>query len=149
MQRKLYSTIYKSVVRAANDLIKDIQATTGDQQIRYWSWENRVDEDKMPRVPLLGVNGFSFDENRGLWLIRFGITISTIDDANLLEEADLIDIVHNHFGEDKKIALRDPESGEITNELISVHFEVLPMGQTQVRNYRALGIELRRTGTDG
>lgn len=147
--RKLYSTLYKSVVRATTDLIKDIQATTGDQGLRYWSWESRMDEDKMPREPLLGVNGFSFDENQGLWLIRFGLTISTVDDANLLEEADILDMIHERFGEGKKILLRNPEDGSVMNELVCVAFEVLPMGQTQVRNYRSVGIEVLRTGTDG
>lgn len=147
--RKLYSTIYKSVVRATNDLVKELQATTGDQGLRYWSWEDRVDEEKMPRVTLVGVNGFSFDENSGLWLIRFGLTISTVDDANLLDEADMIDVMHERFGEKKTFPLRDPETGEQFNELVCVHFEVLPMGQTQIRNYRSIGVEIRRTGSDG
>lgn len=144
---KLYSTVYKSVVRAVNDLVKDIQSTMPDQNARYWSWEDRMDEDQMPRVMLVGVNGFSFDENLGLWLIRFGLTISTVDDANLLQEADVIDMTHERFGEKQTIFLRDPETGDVESELVSVHWEVLPMGQTQVRNYRTIGVELRRTGT--
>lgn len=143
---KPYSTIYKSVVRAVNDLIKEIKSTTG-QDFRYWDWESRLDEDKMPRECLIGVNGFSFDENLGLWLVRFGITISTVDDANLLLEAEIIDVIHERFGEKQKIALRDPENAEVINELASVAFEVLPMGQTQMRNYRSVGIEVLRTGT--
>jgi hypothetical protein len=145
--RKLYSTLYKSVVRATNDLVKDIKSTTGDQTLRYWAWEDRVDEDKMPRVPLMGVNGFTLDENNGLWIVRFGVTISSIDDANLLEEADMIDAIHDVFGEKKTFPLRDPDTGDIVNDLVSVKFEVFPMGQTQVRNYRSVGIEIRRTGT--
>lgn len=144
---KLYSTLYKSVVRAVGDLIKDIQSTMPDQAIEYWSWENRADEDQLPRVPLLGVNGFNLHENLGLWIVRFGITLSTVDDANLLLEADLIDMIHDRFGEHKKISLRDPIDASVISELVSVNFEVLPMGQTQVRNYRSVGIEVRRTGT--
>jgi hypothetical protein len=143
---KLYSTVYKSVVRAVNDLVKDIQSTV-DPQALYWAWENRDDEDKLPRVMLVGANGFSFDENLGQWLIRFGVTLSTVDDANLFQEADIIDMIHDRFGEKQKISLRDPDDGSITNELVSVHWEVLPMVQTQVRNYRSIGVELRRTGT--
>jgi hypothetical protein len=142
--RKLYSTLYKSVVRATHDLVKDIEATT---PIRYWDWENRDDEDKLPRETLLGVNGFNLHENLGLWIIRFGITLSTVDDANLLLEADIIDMIHERFGEKQKIFLRDPDDGSVISELVSVDFEVMPMGQTQVRNYRAIGVELRRTGT--
>lgn len=144
---KLYSTVYKSVVRSVNDLVEAVQATNPNQPVRYWSWEDRMDEDQMPREMLIGVNGFSFHENLGLWLIRFGITLSTVDDANLLVEADIIDMIHDRFGEKKKIALREPELGEEISELVSVNWEVLPMGQTQVRNYRSIGVELRRTGT--
>lgn len=147
MSSKVYSTLYKSVVRSIGDLIKDIVDAGGEKGLRYWSWENRIDEDQMPRVPLVGLNGFSWDENGGQWIVRFGITISTVDDANLLEEADMIDTIHQRFGEGKKISLRNPDSGEIENELKCVHFEVLPMGQTQVRNYRSVGIEILRTGT--
>lgn len=146
--QKFYSTVYKSVVRAANDLVKDIKATMPDQDaLRYWSWESRMDEDKMPNVPLIGINGFSLEENAGLWVIRFGLTISTVDDANLLVEADMLDIIHQHFGEKKKIFLRDPDEGAAINELVSVDFHIMPMGQTQVRNYRSVGIEFKRTGT--
>lgn len=147
--QKLYSTVYKSVVRGVQDLIKEIRATTADHDLQYWSWENRSDEDKLPRETLMGVNGFGFDENRGLWMIRFGLTLSTVDDANLLGEADIIDIAHEFFGEGKKVLLRNPETGVVMNELVSVAFEVMPMGQTQLRNYRTIGVELRRTGTDG
>jgi hypothetical protein len=104
-----------------------------------------MDEDQMPRVPLMGVNGFSLDENLGMWLIRFGITLSTIDDANLLDEADMIDAIHDAFGEKKKIDLLDPVTGEKTSELVVTAFEVLPMGQTQMRNYRSIGLEAKRT----
>lgn len=146
---KLYSTLFKSTQRAVNDLVKDIRATMNDQSIRYWSWESRTDEDKMPREPLIGINGFTWDENGGLWLVRFGITISTIDDANLAIEADMIDKVHEHFGMGKTIAMRDPATGAVINELVVTSFEVMPMGQTQIRNYRSIGIEVKRTGTDG
>lgn len=141
-----YSTCYKSVVRAVNDTIKDIQIATG-HQLKYWDWENRMDEDKMPRETLFGVNGFSWEENGGLWLIRFGITLSMVDDDNLIGEAEIIDIIHERFGEKQKIKLRDPDNGDETNELVSVAFEVLPMGPTQVRNYRSIGVEVLRTGT--
>ena len=145
---KLYSTLYKSVLRSVNDLVKDIQSTTPSQaDIQVWSWENRVDEDKMPRVPLIGLNGLHLHENGGLLIISFGITLSTVDDANLHDEADVIDVIHKHFGEHKKVLLRDPDTGDVFNELVSVDCEVMPMGQTQMRNYRPIGIEVRRTGT--
>jgi len=144
---QVYSTAYKSVLRAVGDVVKDIQSTRTDLAIRYWAWEDRVDEEKLPAETLIGVNGFSFQENLGQWVVRFGITISTFDDANLLIEAELIDSLHDAFGEKMKISVFDPNTAEIINELASVHFEVMPMGQSQYRNYRTIGIEALRTGT--
>jgi len=144
---KLYSTIYKSVVRAVGDMIEEIRITTGDQDIQYWGFESRADENKWPAETLIGVDGFSFNENQGLWEIRFGLTISTYEDANLLREADVIDIVHSTLGEGQKILLRDPDSGDTLSELCTSAFHVMPMGQTQLRNYRTIGVELYRTGT--
>lgn len=145
--QKLYSTLYKSCVRAVDDLVKDIRITMPDQDtLEYWTWEARLDEDQLPRVPLLGVNGFAFDENNGLWRVHCGLTISTVDDANLLIEADMIDMIHDRFGEGQKITLLDPDDASTINELLVAHFEVLPMGQTQMRNYRSIGLELLRTG---
>lgn len=144
---QLYSTIYKSVVRAVRDLVEDIKTTTDDPSMRYWSWEARLDEDKLPEVTLIGVNGFDFAENRGLWRIHFGITLSSYEDANLLREADIIDMIHTRFGFESKIALLDPTTGDQFNELSVLDFEVMPMGQTQIRNYRTMAVEVCRTAT--
>lgn len=146
---KLYSTIKQSVVRAIVEMIEEIEATAPTLNPKYQSWENRLDEDKLPRQLLIGLNGYSWEENGGLWTIRFGITISTVDDANLINEDEVIDIIHEHFGEKKKVALVAlvDEVVEEFNELVSVDFQVLPMTPTQMRNYRTIGIELKRTGT--
>lgn len=143
---KLYSTLYKSVLRAAGDLVKDIQNSV-DPEALYWDWENRNDEDKMPRQTLVGVNGFHFHENRGLWLINFGLTLSTIDDDNLMREAEIIDMVHSRFGEHQKISMLDPGDGTVISELVSTDFETMPMPPTQLRNYRTIGVELKRTSS--
>lgn len=108
--------------------------TLGDPSVRYWSWEDRMDEDKMPREPLVGINGFTFDENSGMWLVRFGITISTVDDANLMVEAEVIDLAHERFGVKTKFFMRHPDTGEILNELVVTSFKVMPMRQIQMRN---------------
>lgn len=143
-----YSLTYRSTVRAVSDLVKDVKNTLANQsEAKYRDWENRGDEDQLDRVTLIGVNGFTFDENEGQWIIRFGVTLSTVDDENLMDEADIIDIAHKHFGFQKKVALRD-ETGAQISELLSVNFQVQPMEQTQMRNYRTIGVELLKTRND-
>lgn len=145
---KVLSTIYKSTLRAINELVKDVRDTTGDHDIRYWAWEARADEDKLPHVTLIGLEGYHFQENAGLWVLRFGVTISTYNDANLLNEAEILDVVHEHFGFQKKMPIRNPDTGEIENELYCSDFEVSPMGQSELRNYRTISVEFLRTAND-
>jgi len=38
------------------------------------------------------------------------------------------------------------ENGEVASELIVSIFRMLPMSQSELRNYRTFGIELARTG---
>lgn len=143
---KLISTIYKSLVRAVSDAIKEVEATTGIQA-EYWSWESRSDENDMPTKTLLGLDGYTFDENNGLWTVRCGITLSTYNDRNLMDEAEILDVLHELFGMKKKVTLRKPGSGDPFSELGIVEFRVMPMGQSELRNYRMVALELLRTDT--
>lgn len=143
----MISTLYKSLVRSVNDLIKDVRDTTAVTDAEYWSWEARSDEDQMPTATLIGVDGYNFDENRGLWVIRMGITLSTYNDAHLLNEAVVLDRIHERFGFQNSVALLDPETGEQFSELYVSDFQIMPMGQSELRNYRTVGIELMRTDT--
>lgn len=144
MASRTISTIYKSLVRAVNDLVEEISTRTGEN-CRYWAFETRMDEDKLPTQTLIGVDGFTFNENKGLWVIRAGVSISSYNDRNGHEEAEMLDIIHELLGHHKKISLRDPDTGNIFSELVVVEFEVMPMSQSEMRNYRTVGIELLRT----
>lgn len=141
---RLVSTIYKSLLRSVSDLIKEVNDTTA-VDAEYRAWEARDDEDKLPQKTLIGLNGYNFDENAGLWIIRFGITISSLNDANLMNEADILDIIHEQYGFQKKVNLRDPETGNIISELYVAMFHIMPMTQSELRNYRTVGIEVLRT----
>ena len=59
----MISGLYKSIVRSTSDLIEEIKTTTGNQEIEYHAWESRADEDKLPTKTLIGIDGFSFEEN--------------------------------------------------------------------------------------
>lgn len=140
----MISTIYKSLLRAVSDLIQDINNTTGEG-VQYWPWESRADENEMPRTDLLGIDGYSFDENGGLWVVSAGITLSSYEDVNLHKEAEMLDMIFETFGEGKKFFLRRSDDGQVFDEMVISAFRLMPMGQSEFRNYRTVGIEFRRT----
>jgi hypothetical protein len=144
---KLISPIYKSIIRAIMDMIDDFNnMALVAPAIEYHNWEERALEDNLPSTTLIGTDGFSFDENKGLWIIRFAMGVSSFRDMNLLNEIDLLDHVHQRFHEGAKIALRDVTDGEEVSELLVSDFKLLPMSQSELRNYRTIGLELTRTG---
>lgn len=144
---KLMSTLYKSLVRSVTDLIDEVKTTTGDAGIEYWSWESRADENDMPTQTLIGLDGYTFRENFGLWEVRCGITISSYNDTNLHNEAEILDVVHDLFGEHKTIQLRHPDTGDVYSQMVVTDFEIMPMGQSELRNYRMVALELKRVDT--
>jgi hypothetical protein len=143
---KILSSIYKSLVRSVVDLIDEINAVNlTDSPMQYISWDSRYDEDKLPATTLLGIDGFTWTENKGLWVTRYGLGLSSYRDANLLNEIDIIDKIHAATGEHQKIRLLDPETGDEIAEMVTAAWELAPMAQSQMRNYRTISIELLRT----
>jgi hypothetical protein len=127
----MISNIYKSIVRSTVDLIEVLKSTTGDDAIQYWSWESRADENKLPSSTLLGVDAFAFEENRGLWNVRYALALSSYRDANLLNEITLIDIIQKSTGEGKKVTLRNSE-GNPESEMVVSAWQLAPMAQAAV-----------------
>lgn len=117
------------------------------ENISYHNWESRSPEENLPSHTLIGTDGFSFDENAGLWIIRFALAVSSFRDTNLLTEIELIGYLQERYGEGKKIDLLRLSDGAVASELVVSAFKVQPMAQSEQRNYRTLGIELLRTGT--
>lgn len=139
--------VYKSIVRATSDLIDALNASGLYGLIGYHNWEERALETTLPNNTLIGVDGFSFDENDGRWIIRYAMAVSSFRDINLLNEIDLIGAIEERFGEKEKIDLLQLSDGAIASELVVSAFKMLPMAQSELRNYRTIGIELLRTGT--
>ncbi|WOF44360.1 hypothetical protein KNJ79_05355 [Sphingopyxis indica] len=135
-------------MRHITDLIEELNADLGTG-ILYHAWETRGEEDQLPKTTLMGLDGFNFHENAGLWIVRFSVTVSSYQDINLLKEFDILDGIYEWFGEKKRVPLRDMSSGEEENQLVVTDFEVAPMAQTMIRNYRTVSIELKRTANDG
>lgn len=136
--------IYKSLMRHVTDLIDDLNSR-GDYGIQYHAWETRGEEDKLPLATLMGLDGFHFEENSGLWVVRCSITVSSYQDVSLFDEFEILDGIFDWFGEKKKVPLRDMNTGEEENQLVVTDFEVAPMAQTLLRNYRTVPLELKRT----
>lgn len=146
-QPSVIEPVYKSIIRSVVDAIEEIN-TFGlvEPDVEYHNWEERNNEENLPATTLIGTDGFSFDENDGLWLVRYALAISSYKDANLLNEIKIIDYLQQRFGKGNKVKLLEMTDGEEVNELVVSDFKVLPMGQSEMRNYRTIGIELARTG---
>lgn len=142
----IVAPVYKSIVRATTDMIEELNATGKFPTLLYHDWESRGDESRLPRQTLLGIDGFSFTENGGRWLIGYALGLSSYQDANLLNEVELMDAIQVRMGEESKIPLREMVMGEVVNELVVTAFQILPMSQSELRNYRTIGMELKRTG---
>lgn len=141
--------IYKSILRKVTDTIALLNASGNYGTITFHNFESRGDENNLPKHTLLGVDGFSFDENRGRWIIRFALAVSSYRDANLLNEIELLGDLHEIWGEDNKVPLLDLQTGDVEDELAIVQFAVMPMAQSEIRNYRVIGTELMRTSIGG
>lgn len=143
----IIAPVYKSVIRHINDLIEEInQLGLVEPDVQYHNWEERSNEENLPSTTLIGTDGFSFDENDGLWIVRYALAISSYNDANLHNEIDLIDFLQQKLGKGKKVPLREMVAGEEVTELVVSDFRLFPMGQSELRNYRTIGVELNRTG---
>lgn len=140
--------VYKSILRWTTDLIEELNATGQYPALEYQPWESRSDENTLPQKTLLGIDGFSFDENDGRWLVAFAFGLSSYRDENLLSEVELLDALHRRTGKGSKIPLLEMELGEQINELVVTDWQLLPMAQSELRNYRTVGVEVKRTGLD-
>ena len=90
---------------------------------------------------------FDFNENQGLWVLRFSIGVSPWQDFNLDEQMKILDIIHEMVGERAKVNLLHPETGALVSEMVVSGFHIAPATTTELRNYRVVSIELMRTDT--
>jgi hypothetical protein len=135
------------MIRSVHDMIESFNTqAVVPQTIEYHNWEERDKEIDLPKTTLIGLDGFSFDENDGLWVIRVALAISSYLDANLLREIELLGKIHEYFGKNKKVALLNLTTGAAVGELVVTDFRLMPMAQSEIRNYRTIGLELNRTG---
>lgn len=149
MKPSTIEPVYKSILRFVTELIDELNSLGTFKPITFHNFESRNDEQKLPKNTLIGVDGFSFSENGGLWVVRLALAISSYQDMNLIEELEIMSEIHRRVGEGSKVKLLEMQYGDEVNELVVTDFELLPMAQSEIRNYRTIGLEIRRTGTNG
>jgi hypothetical protein len=137
--------LYKSLVVQVQQTITAARDAGLSSTLQYYAWDSRGEVEELPHADLMGLAGWSFRENGGLWEIRTGLTLSTVDDENLFREIKIIDVIHNFWGERSKVRLIDRDSGIQFSELVVSDFDMMPAGSSEKRNYRPIGIELLRT----
>jgi hypothetical protein len=120
------SNIYKSIVRHLVDTIDVVKLSGVSSQLEYYAWDSRGDEAELEAKDLIGLAGWTFKENGGLWQVYAGI------DA---------------FCEECKIPMRNDAGAEYT-QLVVKEFAMLASGQSEKRNFRPIGLELLRTSND-
>ena len=139
----IISSIRKSLIAHIHNYADKVALETG-AVVEYHQWEQRGEENKLPKKTLIGLDNFQFDENAGLWLTRFAVSISTYQDFNLSREDVMLDLAHEWFGFQKKVPMLDLNTGEEKAEMYITTFEIAPMIQTQLRNYRVINVEMLR-----
>jgi len=137
-------SLYKSLVKKAQQTIVEIKNAGHSTDLQYYSWDSRGEKQELPTTDLLGLAGWAFRENGGLWEVRAGLTLSTINDQHLFREIKMVDVIHNHWGEGKLIPMFNKNNQEFTVMMVS-DFDMMPAGNSEKRNYRPIGVELLRT----
>lgn len=139
-------SLYKSLVRHVQDTIAAVKAAGVSPDLTYYAWDSRGEVAEVEHNDLIGLAGWSFHENGGLWEVRSGLTVSTYNDVNLFREMKIMNIVHDMWGEGCKVAMLDKSTGVEFTQLVVSDFDMLPGGAgAEQRNYRPIGIELLRT----
>ena len=139
--RKTYgpAIVYKSLLRFCSDFV-----STAPAPLIYEAWDSRNNEAELPKADLFGISGWTYRDDEALLFVTCGLTLSTVDDVNLMREIALLDYLHTKIGTNEAIAVLDG-SGAVVNQLVSQHFQIMPTGQSNLRNYRTAAIELSLT----
>jgi hypothetical protein len=141
-------SLYKSLIRHVQNTIKVVKAQNISTTLEYYAWDSRGEVQEATTGDLIGLAGWSFKENGGLWEVRAGLTLSTYNDVNLFREVKILNIIHDMWGESSQVAMVDKTTGVEFTQLVVVDFDMLPGGgSAEQRNYRPIGIDLLRTSS--
>ncbi len=147
MSKYNLTSLYKSLILQVQKVIVDAHAADLTTDMIYYAWDSRGETGELPNKDLIGLSNWTFRENGGLWEIRAALTLSTYDDENLFRQMEILDVIHNYFGEEVQVPMVDKDTGEQYTNLVVSDFDMLPTGQSERRNYLPIGIELLRTAS--
>lgn len=145
-------SLYVSAIAEINSVIEEIMSKGISKDIAYYSWDARGQETELPNTDLIGLMGWTYNENEGLPVIQLGILTSLVLDQNQFREVRVMDILRNRFcgpdGDYKTLRLVTPDLGKEYGLLQVTDFEVMPAGRSEVRSTRNVAIELIRASGD-
>jgi len=141
-------SLYKSLIVHTQNTIAAVRNAGISTNLEYYAWDSRGEVSEQSDVDLIGLAGWSFRENGGLWEVRSGLTLSTYNDINLFREIKILNVIHDMWGEGSKVPMVDKNTGIEFTEMVVSDFDMLPGGGgAEKRNYRPVGIELLRTSS--
>jgi hypothetical protein len=146
-------SLYVSAIQVINEIRQEIIDAGISDDIQYYSWDSRGQETELPNKDLIGLMGWTYDENDGLPTIEWGILTSLVLDQNQFREVKVLDIIRRKFvvggGDYKTVPLVDANTGEEYSCLQVAAFEVMPAGRSEIRSTRNIAIGLMKTQVDG
>lgn len=144
--------LYKSAIAAIQDIRQYLLDEGISTDMEYYAWDSRGQTTELPNVDLIGIVGWTFEENDGLPVVQIGILVSTTLDQNLFKEIKIMDAIRNHFvgpnGDYKTVPLLDPDTGVELAQMQVSDFEIMAAGRSETRTTRSVGLELIRNSGD-
>jgi hypothetical protein len=145
-------SLYVSMVKKIEDIRYEIINAGQSTNMSYYAWDSRGSETELPNADLIGLIGWTFEENEGLPAIQMGILVSLVMDKNQFREVKILDTIRNNFvgigGDYKCIPLLTPSTGVEYSQLQVSNFEIMPAGRSEVRSTRNVGVEFLRVSGD-
>lgn len=145
-------SLYVSAIYAIEQIMDEMKVKGLSKDIAYYSWDSRGQETELPNTDLIGLMGWTYDENDGLPTAELGILISLVLDENQFREVAALDIIRNKFvdgpADYATIPLIDADTGVEYSRMQVAAFEIMPAGRSEQRSTRNVAIQLMKTQID-
>lgn len=145
-------SVYKSAIKQVQTIRNQLIAAGISTDMKYYAWDARGQETELPKTDLIGIAGWSYEENEGLPVIQIGIVISMLLDQNQFREVQAMDFIRNTFvgssGDYKTMALVTPNDNQEYSVLQVTAFEIMPAGRSEIRSTRNIAVEFIRSSGD-
>lgn len=136
--------VYRSMLRFCTDFV-----AVSTVPLAYWSWDATDDLAELPSSNLFGLSGWSYRDDHAQLTVSCGLTLSSYNDLNLMNETSVMDALHQKTGLGDKWPIYDLTTGQPINEMAVSSFEIMPGGKATLRNFRSAAVELLLTRPRG